>query len=85
MQFMQAEDPTVEKFLDLESNLCGIEGLPTCNLDRCKVSYFFLITAHSFQNSHESLESTRLLAFHPAIHRIHLSGSQDFKSMAWVI
>ena len=29
---------TVGKFQCLESNLCPIEGLPTCNLDKCKVS-----------------------------------------------
>ena len=38
MQFMQAQAPTVGKFLGLESNLWHIEGLPTCNLDKCKAS-----------------------------------------------
>jgi len=81
IQFMQAQDPTVEKILDFESNLCGIEGLPTCNLDKCKVSYFSSLHIHSKIAGVD--QAPGISSSHTSDTPVRLSGGS--KSMAWVI
>lgn len=81
IQFMQAQDPTVKKILDFESNLCGIEGLPTCNLDKCKVSYFSSLHIHSKIAGVD--QAPGISSSHTSDTPVRLSGGS--KSMAWVI